>query len=173
MPLTLYYLTDGPPSVACRMLLKAMKIDCNLVKMDFLKGDHLTEEYAKKNPQKEIPVLDDDGFYLSERNKYVPTGAGLFKYKCFSTAILQYLADKYGKNDTFYPKDIKARAIVNHRLAFSATKYYRYIEDYLLPLFYDYERTELMLKKVHVALAVFNTYLERLGTKYSAGGKVK
>lgn len=47
MPLTLYYLTDGPPSAACRMLLKAMKIDCNLVKMDFLKGDHLTEEYAK------------------------------------------------------------------------------------------------------------------------------
>ncbi|KAK9693542.1 Glutathione S-transferase, N-terminal domain [Popillia japonica] len=155
MPLTLYYITDGPPgppSVACRMLLKAMNIDCNYVKMDFLKGDHLTEEYAKKNPQKEIPVLDDDGFYLSE-----------------STAILQYLADKYGKNDTFYPKDVKARAIVNQRLAFNATRYYRYIEDYILPLFFDYERTDLMSKKVHVVLDTFNTYLERLGTKYAAG----
>lgn len=44
------------------------------------------------NPQKEIPVLDDNGFYLSESN-----------------AMLQYICDKYGPESKLYPKDPKAR----------------------------------------------------------------
>ncbi|GJQ72558.1 hypothetical protein Trydic_g1229 [Trypoxylus dichotomus] len=152
MPLTLYSLLDGPPSVACRMALKALNVDYNLVNMDYTKFDHLTEEYAKKNPQKEIPVLDDNGFYLSESN-----------------AILQYLVDKYGKDDTLYPKDVKARAIVNQRLSFNLVRYYRYIEECILPIFFDYERTDILYKKVKISLDVFNTYLKRQGTKYSAG----
>lgn len=29
-----------------------------------------------------------------------------------------YLADKYGKNDMYYPRDINKRALVNQRLFF-------------------------------------------------------
>ena len=29
-----------------------------------------------------------------------------------------YMADKYGKNDSLYPKDIRSRALVNQRLHF-------------------------------------------------------
>lgn len=31
---------------------------------------------------------------------------------------MQYLVDKYAKDDSLYPKDIKARALVNARLDF-------------------------------------------------------
>lgn len=44
------------------------------------------------NPQKEIPVLDDDGFCLSESN-----------------AIMQYICDKYKPGNTLYPTDPKER----------------------------------------------------------------
>lgn len=65
------------------------------------------------NPQKEIPVLDDDGFLLSE-----------------SIAIMQYLCDQYAAENPIYPKEAKQRALVNHRLCFNAAFYYNYISQY-------------------------------------------
>lgn len=38
----------------------------------------------------------------------------------------------------------------------------------MAPIFFDYQRTPLGLKKVHIALNVFNTYLGKLGKKYVA-----
>lgn len=38
----------------------------------------------------------------------------------------------------------------------------------MAPIFFDYERSPLGLKKVHIALDVFNTYLARLNTSYVA-----
>lgn len=67
MVMKLYSVSDGPPSLAVRMALKYLQVDFQLVDVDFGAGQHMTDEYAKMNPQKEIPVLDDNGFYLSER----------------------------------------------------------------------------------------------------------
>lgn len=39
----------------------------------------------------------------------------------------------------------------------------------MAPIFFDYPRGELGLKKVHLALAAFETYLKTTQTKYSAG----
>ncbi|XP_017769369.1 PREDICTED: glutathione S-transferase 1-like, partial [Nicrophorus vespilloides] len=115
MSLKLYSVSDGPPSLAVRQGLKALGVDYTLINVDFGLGEHMTDEYAKMNPQKEIPVLDDDGFMLSESN-----------------AILQYLADKYGKDDKLYPKDPKARAVVNQRLCFNMSTYYRSISEHVV-----------------------------------------
>lgn len=41
----------------------------------------------------------------------------------------------------------------------------------MAPIFFDYKRTPLSLKKTCIALDVFNTYLQQLGTKYAATGK--
>lgn len=43
----------------------------------------------------------------------------------------------------------------------------------MAPIFFDYKRTQLGLKKVHIALDNFNTYLQNTGTKYAADGKEK
>lgn len=42
----------------------------------------------------------------------------------------------------------------------------------MAPIFFDYERTPLGLKKVHIALDVFNSYLKILGKKYAAADHV-
>lgn len=50
----------------------------------------------------------------------------------YSNAIIQYLGDKYDLEGTLYPKDPKARAIVNHRLCFNLAMYYRNISEYVV-----------------------------------------
>lgn len=39
----------------------------------------------------------------------------------------------------------------------------------MAPIFFDFPRTESGLKKLHMALAVLETYLQRGATKYAAG----
>jgi glutathione S-transferase len=39
----------------------------------------------------------------------------------------------------------------------------------MAPIFFDYERSPMGLKKVHMSLATFETYLKRANTKYAAG----
>nr|CAD7267452.1 unnamed protein product [Timema shepardi] len=198
--LKLYSVSDSPPTLSVRLALKVLDLEYTLIDVDFAGGEHLKEEYAKTsysqivsqnidrpncphavnisktssravplvsardinshttptpiNPQKEIPCIDDDGFILSE-----------------SIAILQYIADKYSKNDSLYPKKLYQRAIVNHRLAFNLSTYYKNISDYVMaPIFFAYERTSIALKKTNLALSVFNTLLQRQGTKFAAGG---
>lgn len=149
----LYSVSDGPPSLACRQALKALGLEYELVDVDFGKGEHMTKEYEQLNPQKEIPVLVDGDLIMGESN-----------------AILQYLGDKYDTAGKLYPKDPKARAIVNHRLCFNLAMFYRNISEYVMaPIFFDYERTPLGLKKTKIALDVFNTYLQRENSVYAAG----
>ncbi|XP_050072242.1 glutathione S-transferase 1-1 [Anopheles maculipalpis] len=149
----LYAVSDGPPSLAVRMALEALNIPHEHISVDYGKAEHLTEEYKKMNPQMEIPVLDDDGFFLSE-----------------SIAILQYLCEKYAPASELYPKDPKDRALVNHRLCFNLAYLYPEISAYVMaPIFFDYQRTEMGLKKLNRALTAFETYLNTTGTKYVAG----
>ena len=67
-------------------------------------GDHKTEEFGKLNPQRKVPVVDDDGFVMSE-----------------SHAIMAYLVDTKSPGGALYPSDPKARFIIDHRLRFEAT----------------------------------------------------
>lgn len=54
----------------------------------------------------------------------------------FSRAIIMYLAEKYGKDDSLYPKDVKKRALVNQRLFFDiGTLYQRFGDLYVRILF--------------------------------------
>nr|AHC08059.1 delta glutathione S-transferase [Locusta migratoria] len=151
--LKLYSVSDSPPSTAVKMALEALALEYTNVEVDFAAGEHLSDDFSKKNPQREIPCLDDNGFFLSE-----------------SVAILQYLADKYGPGHSLYPRDPQQRALVNHRLAFNISTYYARIAEYAVaPIFFDYKRTPEGLNKLKIALNVLNTILERQGTKFAAG----
>jgi len=143
---------DSPPSLGVRLTLKHLALNPELIEVDFVGGEQFSAEYLQKSPQGEVPLLDDNGFYLSE-----------------SAAIHQYLADKYSKDDSFYPTDPQKRAIVNHRIAFNLSTLYNAIFRYqILPTFYAYERSEASVKNLSHALKVFNDMLERQNTKFAA-----
>ncbi|KAI5633202.1 glutathione S-transferase 1, isoform D [Phthorimaea operculella] len=80
----------------------------------------MKESFLKLNPQHCIPTLDDDGFVVWE-----------------SRAIASYLADKYGKDDQLYPKDLKKRAVVNQRLYFDASSLYVKIRAICFPILFQ------------------------------------
>jgi len=93
----LYY---HPASTTCRMVMMfaaedGIELEYELV--DILSGAHHKPEYAAINPNCLVPVLDDDGFRLTE-----------------SSAILRYLAGKTGS--AAYPRELHERARVDERM---------------------------------------------------------
>ncbi len=82
------------------------KIDLEPVVVDLMTGEHHKPPYANLNPSRQVPLLEDGDFRLSE-----------------SSAILKYLADKV--NSPLYPKELKARARVNERMDWFNTGFYR------------------------------------------------
>jgi glutathione S-transferase len=91
---------------------KGLEVDENVV--DLFTGAHYQEPYASLNPNRMVPMIDDDGFRLTE-----------------SSAILKYLAEKFDLPE--YPKDLKARARVNEVMDWFNTNFYR---DYAYGLAY-------------------------------------
>lgn len=43
----LYYVDNGPPSMGVRLALKVSGIACELISIDYMKGEHTTAEYAE------------------------------------------------------------------------------------------------------------------------------
>lgn len=74
--------------------------------VDLLTGAHMQPPYSDINPNCLVPMIDDNGFKLTE-----------------SSAILKYLADKIGS--PAYPKDLQARAKVNEMMDWINTNFYR------------------------------------------------
>ncbi len=74
--------------------------------VDIFKGEHMGDAYARLNPSKLIPLLEDGDFRLSE-----------------SATILRYLAEKSGSKA--YPKDLRARARVDEALDWFNSNFYR------------------------------------------------
>jgi glutathione S-transferase len=74
--------------------------------VDLMTGEHMKEPFLSLNPSAQVPVLEDEGFVLTE-----------------SSAILKYIAEKH--NHPAYPKDLRARARVNERMDWLNTGYYR------------------------------------------------
>jgi glutathione S-transferase len=72
-------------------------LDAEFVLVDILTGEHMGDTYARLNPNRLVPTLEEGDFKLTE-----------------SSAILKYLADKTGS--PAYPKDLKRRAKVNEMM---------------------------------------------------------
>ncbi|KAJ8951397.1 hypothetical protein NQ317_012232 [Molorchus minor] len=109
----IYYFPLSPPSRCALLLIRALGLKHNIKIINIPAGEQMAPEFLKINPLHTIPAINDDGFILYD-----------------SHAIIKYLANQYGKDDSLCPKDPKKEAIVNQRLFFDAT--------YLFPRFADF-----------------------------------
>ncbi|XP_017000359.2 uncharacterized protein [Drosophila takahashii] len=149
-----YYM---PGSGGCRtvvMVAKALGLELNKKLLNTMEGEQLKPEFVKLNPQHTIPTLVDNGFSVWE-----------------SRAIAVYLVEKYGKDDSLFPKDPKKQAVVNQRLYFDMGTLYDAFAKYYYPLFRTGKPgTEEDLKKIETSFGFLDTFLE--GQDYVAGDQL-
>ncbi|KAG7190908.1 hypothetical protein KM043_006967 [Ampulex compressa] len=151
MPIDLYQLPGSGPCRSVRLAAAALGVELNLKAVDLMNGEQMKPEFLKMNPQHTIPTMDDNGFYLWE-----------------SRAIMTYLADQYGKNDTLYPKDAKKRAMVNQRLFFDMGTLYQSFSEYYYPIiFAGAAKDQTKFEKIGQAFEFLDKFLE--GENYVAG----
>src|SRR5271166_5439369 len=91
------HFTSGPNGRKVAIMLEELGLPYRLIQHNIGKGDLLTEEFRKLNPNGRVPVLVDDE----------PIGGGTDPITVWeSAACLQYLAEKTGR---FLPIDAKRR----------------------------------------------------------------
>ena len=98
----LYVMPPSPRAFKVIALKNHLGIDCELVFTDLGKGDQLTPEYVAMNPNKKMPMLEDDGFVLWESN-----------------AILFYLASKRPERG-LWPAEVRRQSDVIRWLAWES-----------------------------------------------------
>lgn len=97
-----------------------------------------------------MPTISDNGFNLWESN-----------------AIIQYLADKYGKDDSLFPRDAQKRALISQRLYFNMGTLYKSGMECFRPLMTNGKLEDDKLKNLENAFGFLNTFLE--GHTYVTG----
>ena len=98
-----------PITVNCRKVLAGlnlMGVPYELKKVDYFKGEQKSDGYLAINPNASLPAMVDGDFVLWESN-----------------AILQYAADKHGR-EPFYPRELKARADINRWLLWESSSWF-------------------------------------------------
>ena len=93
----LYFHPVSTASRCVALFCAEAKVSYEPVVIDLMTGEHTKEAFAKLNPNKMVPVLEDGDFVLTE-----------------SSAILKYLAEKV--DSPAYPKDLQKRARINERM---------------------------------------------------------
>ncbi|XP_037026637.1 glutathione S-transferase 1-1-like [Bradysia coprophila] len=152
-PIVLYYCAISGPCRVALSTIRHLGIDVEIRVVDLLKKEHLSDNYIKINHQHTVPVLDDDGFILTE-----------------SRAIAVYLVEKYfPSGHSVYPNDARERALINQFLHFDCGTLYPRLRGVTLPAFYQGQTTisDDARQKLFEAIGFLNTYLE--GKKYVSG----
>ncbi|XP_066581968.1 uncharacterized protein [Prorops nasuta] len=154
MVIDCYYIVGSPPCRAVMLAAAALDLEINMIKIHTREKEHLTPKFLKINPLHNLPTLVDGDFVLTE-----------------SRAIMIYLAENYGKDDGLYPKEIKARALVNCRLFFDISTLFPAFNEYYHPiLFQSSPPNPAAFSKVERAMEKLETILTDV--KYIAGDKM-
>ncbi|KAJ9592347.1 hypothetical protein L9F63_001116, partial [Diploptera punctata] len=150
MTIDYYYTSGSPPCNSVLLLNKTLGLKMNMKWLDFDKGEYKSPEFIKHT----IPTIIDDGFVITE-----------------SRAILGYLVEKYAKDDSLYPKDLKKRTLINQRLYFDVGVLYQSFLDYYLDVVYTGQYGgPTKFAKLEDAFQVLDKYLE--GQAWIAGNNL-
>jgi len=145
-----------PLSAPCRivqMTAECLGVEYNFKLTDLMKGEHMTPEFLKMNPEHNIPTVVDGDLNMNE-----------------SRAVATYLVNKYAENDKLYPKDAALRYKVDKLLYFDMGVLYKAFGDVAYPKMMPGsapppgEKQHDRLKEV---LGWLNSYVS--GGKFAAG----
>uniref|UniRef100_UPI0037E8E218 glutathione S-transferase theta-2 n=1 Tax=Semicossyphus pulcher TaxID=241346 RepID=UPI0037E8E218 len=92
------------PCRALHILLNCSKIPHTVRNVALRKGENRTPDFTKLNPMQKVPVMEDNGFVLTE-----------------SDAIMKYLANNYDVPEHWYPRKPERRARVDEYTAWHHT----------------------------------------------------
>ncbi|XP_011208410.1 glutathione S-transferase 1 [Bactrocera dorsalis] len=121
--IVLYGIEASPPVRSVLLTLNALDLPYEFIDVDLFAKANKSEEFLKINPGGTVPALLDDGQAILD-----------------SHAIIAYLASKYGKDDSLYPKDLVKRSVVDHRLFFEASMAFeRALRGTTKPIIFDNE----------------------------------
>lgn len=84
------------------LMLSLLQLPYELVSVDLANGEHKSAEFLAINAFGQVPVIDDNGTFISDSN-----------------AILVYLAKRYG-GDSWQPQDALAEARIQRWLSVAA-----------------------------------------------------
>nr|APX61032.1 putative glutathione S-transferase epsilon class member 4 [Leptinotarsa decemlineata] len=118
----LYWFLDSPPARAVVLVAKQLEVELELIEVNLSKREQYKPEFLKMNPLHTIPVLDDDGFIVTD-----------------SHAIMSYLVLKYGNGSSLYPEDVKKRCLVDQRLYFESGTFFANHFKVCIPVLYKGE----------------------------------
>lgn len=139
-----YYELMSPPCRGTMLTASAVGVTLSKIHVDLSKGEHLKPEFRAINPQHTIPTLVDGDLTLWE-----------------SRVISAYLVNKYGRDDSLYPKDPKQRAMVDRMLYFDMGTLYLRVMQYAAPVVFRGARPDPeKLENVYEALGWLNLYLK-------------
>ncbi|KAA0191974.1 Glutathione S-transferase Delta 2 [Hyalella azteca] len=148
MSLDLYYCSTIPGCRAVLMVGEALGLTFNLHPLDVHNKEHLRQEFIEVNPLKTVPLLKHEGLVLFE-----------------SHVICTYLINKFGKDDSLYPKDPASRAKVDQILYFDSGTLYKNLINCLDP-----KHPKCAYIKARESLSVINRQLGQ--TPYAAGDQI-
>ncbi len=95
MAITFYYGSGSPFAWRVWLALEHKQVPYEMKSFSFSGGDLTQPEYLAINPRHKVPAIVDEGFALYE-----------------STAIVEYLDDKFSSGAKLFPQDAKQRALV-------------------------------------------------------------
>jgi glutathione S-transferase len=100
----LYQFDQSPTSKRARVMAHEVGVRLEIVRLDPMKGQHLSADFSAKNPNQLVPVLElEDGTTMWE-----------------STAICTYFAEAYPATQLL-PKDARGRAEVAKWIGWNAS----------------------------------------------------
>lgn len=98
----LYYFPLSGHAHRAHLGLSLLGVPHDIVEVDLKGGEHKKPQFLAMNPFGQVPVLEDDGIYISDSN-----------------AILVYVAKKYNRTD-WLPDDARGAAEVQRWLSVAA-----------------------------------------------------
>ena len=147
MPLLIHKTDISPPARATLMVVEILGLDVETREVNLPTREQYKPEYLKKNPIHSVPLLEDGDLILAD-----------------SHAIITYLVSKYGGDEqTLYPKDVTARAIVHQRLFFDASILFPRLRTaiYSLVVFREPGLTDAQVSDITECYEVTEKYLTK------------